>query len=116
MTPGSRCGITPNIEHFRFGLRFAGAAGPAPHILGFAGRDYGPRAGIWRMLEILDTYEIRATVALISDVCRFYPRSSMLAMSANEGGWDMVPSHGDRAARYLAGPPFRARWLDLMLE
>jgi len=37
-------------------------------------RDYGPRVGIWRMIELLDELELPASVLLNSDVCRNFPQ------------------------------------------
>ncbi|MFN0074655.1 MAG: polysaccharide deacetylase family protein [Chloroflexota bacterium] len=91
--------IIPNIEHFRFGLPFSGAPGPVPHLPDFAGRDYGLRVGIWRMMDILDKYEIRATVALNSDVCRFYPE---IIHAGNERGWEWM-GHGITNSQALPG-------------
>jgi len=36
-------------------------------------RDYGARIGVFRVMEILDKHEIRASVLLNSDVCVHYP-------------------------------------------
>ena len=36
-------------------------------------RDYGNRVGVWRLMEVLDRYGIRATVALNSLVCDHHP-------------------------------------------
>src|SRR5262245_33228703 len=66
--------IIPNIEHFRFDKPFMGAPGPMPDVPAFAQRDYGPRVGIWRFMELFDKYGLRATVALNADVCRFNPQ------------------------------------------
>ena len=49
-------------------------AGFVPDVLTWSQRDYGARVGIFRIMEVLDRYKIRATVALNSDVCDFYPR------------------------------------------
>lgn len=37
-------------------------------------RDYGTRVGIWRMIDLLDTYKLRASVLLNSDACEAYPQ------------------------------------------
>jgi allantoinase len=41
--------------------------------LNYGWRDYSVRVGIWRLMEALDTYGIRATVALNAAVCEHYP-------------------------------------------
>ncbi len=45
-----------------------------PDPLNYGWRDYGVRVGIWHLMELLDTYRIRASVLLNADVCRLYPR------------------------------------------
>ena len=37
---------------------------PHPDVLGYGGRDYGNRVGLWRMFEVLDKYNVRCTVSL----------------------------------------------------
>ena len=83
--------IIPNIEHFRFDKPNSdpGPTGP-PDIPSFAQRDYGPRVGIWRMMDVLDKYQLRATVALNADVCRFYPRIIEAGVAR---GWEWM-GHG----------------------
>ncbi|MDT5018852.1 MAG: allantoinase [Mycobacterium sp.] len=84
--------VIPNIERFRFDKpnADAGAAGQVPDIPSFAQRDYGPRVGIWRMMDVLDKYHLRATVALNADVCRFYPQ---IIDAGVERGWEWM-GHG----------------------
>ena len=53
---------------------FAGTAGLVPDPLNFGWRDYGVRVGIWRMMELMERYGVKGTVALNSDVCERYPR------------------------------------------
>jgi allantoinase len=36
-------------------------------------RDYGNRVGVFRLMEVLDRYAVRATVALNSDICVHHP-------------------------------------------
>jgi allantoinase len=69
--------VIPNIEHFRFNLPSTSLAsiGPLnPDIRNYSWRDYGVRVGIFRMMDIMQRYGVRGTVALNSDVCREYPR------------------------------------------
>ena len=51
--------VNPNIEFF--GLN------------DWAVRDYGDRIGIWRIMEVLTRYGIRASAALNSEVCDHHP-------------------------------------------
>ena len=71
--------VIPNIEYFWFdrpGVRMSGGGGAQlnPDVLNFSWRDYGVRVGIWRMMEIMERYGVRGTVALNSEVCAHYPR------------------------------------------
>jgi allantoinase len=67
-----------NVEHYEVDKPstsiFGGTAGLQPDPLNYGWRDYGPRVGIWRMIEVLDKYRMRASVLLNSDVCERYPR------------------------------------------
>ena len=70
--------VIPNIEHYKMD-RPSTSIHPAtatlvPDVLNYSWRDYAPRVGIWRMMQTLDRHGIRGTVALNSDVCRYYPR------------------------------------------
>src|SRR6476660_4942401 len=62
-----------NIEHFQVDKPstsiFGGTAMLAPDPLNYGWRDYGVRVGIWRMMESLDKYNMRASVLLNSAVC-----------------------------------------------
>jgi peptidoglycan/xylan/chitin deacetylase (PgdA/CDA1 family) len=70
--------VIPNIEHFHFNrpsTSMSREGAPLnPDIRNYSWRDYGVRVGIWRMMEIMERYGVRGTVALNSDVCREYPR------------------------------------------
>jgi peptidoglycan/xylan/chitin deacetylase (PgdA/CDA1 family) len=67
-----------NIEHYEVDKPstsiFGGTAALQPDPLNYGWRDYGPRVGIWRMMDVLDKYGIRASVLLNSDVCERYPQ------------------------------------------
>ena len=66
--------VVPNIEFFPLDDKVFFGAGFTPDVLAWSTRDYGGRVGIFRIMEVLDRYKIRATVALNSDVCDYYPR------------------------------------------
>jgi peptidoglycan/xylan/chitin deacetylase (PgdA/CDA1 family) len=70
--------VIPNIEHFLFDRPSTSISDAShalrPDVLNHSWRDYGVRVGIWRMMEIMDRYGVRGTVALNSDVCNEYPR------------------------------------------
>jgi allantoinase len=67
-----------NVEHFYVDrpstsvIEFT--SGLVPDALNYGWRDYGPRVGIWRMMETFDRHGIRASVLLNSDVGERYPQ------------------------------------------
>lgn len=67
-----------NVEHFELGKPSTsinqGTAGLTPDPLNHGWRDYGPRVGIWRMIDIFDRHGIRPSALLNSDVAEQYPR------------------------------------------
>jgi len=67
--------VIPNIEYIHFDTRhYDSRAGLiAPDIINHARYDYGNRIAIWRLMELFDRLQIRATVALNADVCDVYP-------------------------------------------
>jgi len=66
--------VVPNIEIFSLTERPGGLGpGKVPDIPTWAVRDYGNRVGIARVMNVLDRYDVRATVALNSDVCLHHP-------------------------------------------
>ena len=50
-------------------------------------RDYGNRVGIWRIMEVLTRYGIRASAALNSEVCDHHPE---IIEEAGRLGWELV--------------------------
>ena len=88
-----------NIEHFHIDIPSTSGAGssPAPDVRDYAWRDYGNRVGIWRIMEVLDKLNIRATVALNSEVCSHYP---VIIEEGKRRGWEFM-GHGLTNSRYL---------------
>lgn len=67
-----------NVEHYEVDKPStsitAATAGLVPDPLNYGWRDYGPRVGIWRMMDALDRFGLRASVLLNADVCERYPQ------------------------------------------
>ncbi|MEU3601164.1 polysaccharide deacetylase family protein [Streptomyces sp. NPDC006798] len=67
-----------NVEHYRIDKpstsTFAGTAGLTPDPLNYGWRDYGPRVGIWRVIQSLDRYGVRASALLNSAAGERYPQ------------------------------------------
>jgi allantoinase len=68
--------IIPNIEYFALTDPVpiaAGGSGRAPDISAWAIRDYGNRIGVFRMMDVMDRYGARGTVALNANLCAMHP-------------------------------------------
>ncbi len=88
--------VIPNVEHFHL------EAGPAaPDVRNYSRRDYGNRVGLWRLMEVLEKNGVRGTVALNSDVGRFYPR---IMEALTQARWELM-GHGATNSTMLSGMP-----------
>lgn len=65
--------VIPNIEVFALDERMPVGFGKIPDVYTWSIRDYGARVGVYRIMDVLEKYGIRATVALNSNVCDTYP-------------------------------------------
>jgi peptidoglycan/xylan/chitin deacetylase (PgdA/CDA1 family) len=95
--------VVPNVEHYEY-LPPRGAVDPYPRsrhpdVRKFSYHDYGNRVGFWRLLTVLDRYEIPATVSLNVAVLDHYPE---IAEAMIERDWGFM-SHGLYNTRYLNG-------------
>ncbi len=72
---------------------------PAPDVRNYARRDYGNRVGIWRLMEVLTKHDIRGTVALNSEVGKYYPRIMEEAIKLR---WEFM-GHGTTNSIMLSG-------------
>ncbi|MBA2529397.1 MAG: polysaccharide deacetylase family protein [Euzebyales bacterium] len=70
-----------------------------PDPLNYGWRDYGPRVGVWRMMDVLDRYSMRASVMLNSDVCEHYPQ---IIEAGRERGWRWL-AHGKNNSIFHTG-------------
>jgi peptidoglycan/xylan/chitin deacetylase (PgdA/CDA1 family) len=59
-------------------------------------RDYGNRVGIWRIMEVLTRYDIRASAALNSEVCDHHPE---IIEEAGRLGWELIGHNQTNALR-----------------
>lgn len=77
---GARVAVIPyiNIEHFPAAIPgtplIPGTSGFSPDPLNYGWRDYGNRVGLWRMMDLMDDCDMRATVCLNGEIIREYPR------------------------------------------
>jgi len=63
---------------------------PIPDIPNWAWHEYGNRVGFWRMLEVLDSFRIRAVLAINGGAIQAY---QPIARAALERGWEFI-GHG----------------------
>ena len=68
--------IIPNIEYFSMQERPGGygAGSKIPNVMMWSERDYGNRVGVFRLMETLERYGCRGTVALNSNLCAEHPQ------------------------------------------
>ena len=95
--------VAPNVEFYELQPPPTPARSawfrPLPDILGYGHRDYGNRAGVWRMIEVMDKFEIRGSVSLNVALCDHFPD---IARAIADRGWEFF-SHGVYNTRYLYG-------------
>ena len=86
--------VIPNIEHFHIdhgGAPIYPLTAPlVPDVLNYSWRDFGVRVGIWRLMDIMEKYGVKGTVALNSEVCENYPQ---IIEAGNKLGWEWM-GHG----------------------
>lgn len=98
--------VIPNIEFFslQFPVREHPGqkynSGEAPTVRSWAQRDYGNRVGIFRIMEVLAKYGIRATAALNSDICDHHPQ---IIEDACKLGWEFMGHNKTQNGIRLAG-------------
>lgn len=95
--------VAPNIEHYEYdpppNARRMPWPRPVPDVLGYSWRDYGNRAGFWRMADVMARHGVRGSVSLNVAVCDHYPE---VIERCCELGWELF-SHGTYNTRYFYG-------------
>lgn len=95
--------VALNVEHFEPGRPSTALFPPTASLpvdpLNHGWRDYGTRVGIWRMIDLLDRLELRASVLLNSEVCAEYPQ---IVAAGRERDWVWC-AHGFNNARLWTG-------------
>lgn len=61
-----------------------------PDLPNWAWHEYGMRVGLWRFVEVLAAFKMRATLALNGSVIRSYPQ---VVKAARDAGWEFM-GHG----------------------
>ena len=86
--------VNPNVEFFglddvmpsNLNDRVPREQAKIPNVRNWAVRDYGNRVGIWRLMEVLTRYGIRASAALNSEYATITRESSRRAASSAGNG------------------------------
>lgn len=96
--------VIPNVEVYYFDMLSAVAITPnvrgtLPDVVNYTWKEYGMRVGLWRIADVLDDLEIRATVALNSDVCGLFPK---VVEEMKRRRWEFM-GHGVTNNQSLAG-------------
>ncbi|MBI2934343.1 MAG: polysaccharide deacetylase family protein [Chloroflexi bacterium] len=96
--------VIPNIEWFDIGAQYFGAGAPSaimPDVRTYAQKDYGSRVGVFRIMEVLDKHNIRATVALNAAVCDYQPQ---IIEEGKKRNWEWM-GHGITNSAPLSNLP-----------
>ena len=98
--------VIPNIEFFALDENVPASAGGTgikpPDVPTWSSRDYGNRVGVFRMMDVMDRYGIRGTVALNSDVCLHHPN---IIQAGNALKWEWMGHNRTNTQRLNAVPP-----------
>jgi peptidoglycan/xylan/chitin deacetylase (PgdA/CDA1 family) len=96
--------VIPNIEFFSLQERPGGygAGGKIPDVVMWSDRDYGNRIGVWRLMDVLDRYGIRGTVALNSDLCDRHP---IIIEEGRKRQWEWMGHNESNTRRLNEAPP-----------
>lgn len=98
--------LIPNIEFFSLEEKVpAGSGGTGikpPDVPAWSVRDYGNRIGLFRLMDVMDRYSIRGTVALNSEVCVQHPYIIEACMARN---WELMGHNETNTRRLNEVPP-----------
>ena len=72
---------------------------PYPDITPYSYRDHGNRVGHWRLMEMMDDFNVRGSVSLSISMCQHHPE---ILEATVERKWDFF-SHGIYNTRYSYG-------------
>ncbi|MBF2755187.1 MAG: polysaccharide deacetylase family protein [Gammaproteobacteria bacterium AqS3] len=72
---------------------------PLPDIVPYAHRDYGNRAGLWRMMQAMDDCGMRGSISLSVALCDHHPE---IIEACRQRDWEFF-SHGIYNTRYCYG-------------
>lgn len=92
--------IAPNIEFYELNPpqnpKRKPWPRPNPDIVGYSQRDYGNRVGHWRLMEMMDRYNLRGSISLSIGLIDHHPE---IIEACKERNWEFF-SHGIYNTRY----------------
>jgi allantoinase len=92
--------IAPNIEFYEFeppvNRERPGWPRPTPDVVAYSQRDWGNRVGHWRLMELMDRYDLKGSVSLNVAMCDHCPE---IIEACAQRGWEFF-SHGIYNTRY----------------
>jgi len=95
--------VAPNIEFYEMdppdGQGRPLWPRPHPDVLNYSLRDYGNRSGVWRVIEALDHFDVRASVSLNAAMCDHMPDIVSACVKLK---WELF-SHGIYNTRLISG-------------
>ncbi|MEM7570687.1 MAG: polysaccharide deacetylase family protein [Pseudomonadota bacterium] len=95
--------VAPNLEYYELDppANPSRKSWPKPHpdVVGYGHRDYANRVGHWRMMDVMDKYNVRGSVSLSVALCQHIPE---VVQSGVERNWEFF-SHGIYNTRYSYG-------------
>lgn len=93
--------VIPNMEVFALDEKMpagpGGSDGLIPDVHTWSIRDYGARVGIFRIMEVLEKYGMRGTMALNSELCDAHHE---IIEESVKLGWEMI-GHNESNTRRL---------------
>jgi peptidoglycan/xylan/chitin deacetylase (PgdA/CDA1 family) len=94
--------VAPNIEHYEYmppmdGVRNPWPRTPHPDVQQYSSHEFGNRVGFWRLLDILDHYNIKCSTTLRFGVVEHFPD---IAEAMLKRDWTFV-NHGFYNTRYV---------------
>ncbi len=101
--------FAPNVEVWQYDSAFGVGISPnptnyLPDVFNYAWREYGIRVGLWRLADVFDAADVKATVALNSQVCEVFPKAIEEMKKRGWNSWAMAPP---TRTRLPAFPPSR---------
>lgn len=95
--------VAPNLEYYELDppANPSRKSWPKPHpdVVGYGHRDYANRVGHWRMMDVMDKYNVRGSVSLSVALCQHIPD---VVQSGVAREWEFF-SHGIYNTRYSYG-------------